>query len=124
MLGQLLAKLGDGRVKIDRRRVLKPADLLADLRHDRGMTVADRDRDNPGERIKVLLASLVPDVLHVPLGDQEGLAIIRDQARCEILPAHGQHFIATGRRTGPECASRSAVSLAPRQPSGSRRTWA
>ena len=74
--------------------MLEPADLLADLLDDLGMTVADRDGDDPGKGVEVLLAGLVPDVLHVAFGDQQGLAIIRDQPRREILPAHGQHFVA------------------------------
>ena len=115
VLGQLLAELGDGGMEVDRRRVLEPADLLADLLDDLGMTVADRDGDDPGEGVEVLLAGLVPDVLHVAFDDQQGLAIIRDQSRREILPAHGQHFVARravirGRRVrGDRAAMPAAV---------------
>ena len=83
-------------MKIDRRRVLEPADLLAHFLDDLGMTVADRDGDDPGEGVEVLLAGLVPDVLHVAFDDQERLAIIRDQARREVLSPHRQHFVARG----------------------------
>ena len=83
-------------MQVNRRRVLEPADLLANLLDDLGVTVADRDRDDPGKGVEVLLACFVPDVLHVPFGDQQGLAIIRDQPRREILPAHGQHLVADG----------------------------
>ena len=43
VLGQLLAELADGRVQVDRRRVLQRADLLADLLDDLRVAVADRD---------------------------------------------------------------------------------
>ena len=94
VLGQLLAELRDRGMQIDRRRVLEPADLLADFLDDPGMAVPDRDGDDPGEGVEVLLAGLVPDVLHVALDDHQGLAIIRDQPGREVLPAHRQHFVA------------------------------
>ena len=81
-------------MQVDRRRVLEPADLLAHFLDDLRMAVADRDRDDPGEGVEVLLAGLVPEVLHVAFDDQQGLAIVRDQAGREVLAAHRQHLVA------------------------------
>ena len=70
MLGKLLTEQSDRRVKIDRRRVLEPADLFAHFRHDLGVTMADRNRDDPGKGVEVALAGFVPDVLHMAFDDQ------------------------------------------------------
>src|SRR5262249_55933557 len=83
-------------VQIDRGRMLKPPDLLANARDDFGMTMSDRNGDNPGECVEVLLAGLVPEVLHVAFDDQERLLIIREQARAQVLTAQRENLVAGG----------------------------
>ena len=85
--GELLGELHNGRVKIDCCRVLQSAGLLANALHDLRVAVTDADRDDSGEAIQVLLASLVPHVLHVAFDDHQRIAVIRDNARRQILMA-------------------------------------
>ena len=60
VFGELLAKLADRRVEVDRRDMLQLADLLLHFLDDVGMAVADRDGDDAGERVEVPLTRLVP----------------------------------------------------------------
>ena len=83
-------------MQIDRRRVLQLADLLAHLLDDLRMAVADGDGDDAGEGVEILLARLVPQVLHVPFDDQQRIAVVRDQAGRQILLPQGEHFLAAG----------------------------
>ena len=101
--GELFGELHDGRVEVDRRRVLQTAGLLANALHDLRVAVADADRDDAGEAIQVLLARLVPHVLHVAFDDHQRIAVIRDDAGRQILMAEGQDLflrrsIVRGRR--------------------------
>ncbi len=87
-------------MQIDRRHVLQLADLLADFLDDIWMAVADRDRDDAGEAIEILLARFVPHILHVPFDDQQRIAVVRDQARRQILLPQGEDFFFAGAVVG------------------------
>ena len=100
VLGQLLAELPDRRVQIDRRRVLQLADLLANFLDDLRMAMADGDRDDAGEGVEILLARLVPHVLHVAFDDQQRIAVVRDQAGRQILLPQGEDFLFAGAVVG------------------------
>ena len=92
-LGQLFGKLHDGRVQIDRRRVLQQAGLLADSFDDLRMAMANADRDDAGKRIQIPLALLVPHVLHLAFDDHQRIAVVRDDARRQVLVPQGEHFV-------------------------------
>src|SRR5262249_5569923 len=89
-------ELPDGRVEVDRRDVLQPADLLAHLLDNQGLAMTDRDRDNACEAVEVLLPAFVPEVLHVAFDDQQRLAIVGDESRRQILPAQRKDLVARG----------------------------
>ena len=89
---KLLAELADSGMQIDRRGMLQFANLSADFFDNIRMAVADRDRDDPGEGIQILLAGLVPEVLHLAFDNHQWLGIIRNQARRKILLAKCDDF--------------------------------
>ena len=84
----------DRRMQINGRRVLELADLLFDLRHDLRMAMADRDADDAGEAVEVLLAALVPQVLHVAFDHEQRILVVGNEAGRQILTTQGEHFVA------------------------------
>ena len=66
-------------MQINGRHMLQLADLLADFFDNIRMAVSDRNGDDAGEAIEILLAFFVPQVLHVPFDQQQRIAVIRDQ---------------------------------------------
>ena len=91
--GQLLAVQPDGRVDVDRRGVLQPADLLADPLDLLGMAMADGNGDDAADGVEVPLTLLVIEVLHVTLDDHDGLFVILHDGRREEFASEGQRFL-------------------------------
>ena len=98
MLGQFLAQERDRRMQINGRRVLKLADLLPDFLNDLRMAMADRNANDAGETVQVLLAGLIPEILHMAFNDEQRLLVVGDQAGCQILAAQGKDFRTRGTR--------------------------
>ena len=87
-------------MQINRRHMLQLADLLAHLFDNLRMAVPDRNRDDAGEAIEILLALFVPQILHVPFDHQQRIAVVRDQARRQILLPQGEDFLFAGAVVG------------------------
>jgi hypothetical protein len=74
--------------------MLEQAVLLAKSFDDLRMAMADADRYDPSECIQIASAFLIPDVLHLAFDYHQRIAVIRDDARREVLVPEGEHFIA------------------------------
>jgi len=81
-------------MQIDSGRVLKRLDLILYRRHDLRVAVSAGNRDDPGVHVEVSLPRLVEQPLHVPLDDQERLAVEREHHRIGVLPPHREELLA------------------------------
>ena len=67
--------------------------LLSNPFRDLGMAVSNTDCDYSCEGIQVTASFFVKDVLHMPLYDHEGLPIVSNHPRTDILLSQGKDFI-------------------------------
>src|SRR5262249_9205161 len=95
---------------VDGRHMLEPPNLFPHLFDDPGMTVPDRDRDDAGKAVEVLLPGLVPEVLHVAFDDQQRLAIVGDQPWRQVLPAQREHLLTRRTVVRRRCVIRTGKS--------------
>ena len=72
-------------MEIDRGGMLKLAKLLADLFDHGGMAMPHRHCDDSRKAVEILLAGLVPEVLHVAFDHEQRLTVVSDEAGCEVL---------------------------------------
>src|SRR5262249_10811767 len=100
VLRKLLPKESDRRVQVNGRGMLKFTNLLSNSLHPLRMAMADRNGDDTGEAVEILFAGFIPQVLQMPFNDEQRLLVIGDQARREVLPAQGKHFVTRRARVG------------------------
>ena len=91
-VGQFLAVLGDAGMEIDGGNVLEPVVLLVDSGEDLGVTVADGNGDDAAKGVEITAAFLVVEVLHRPLHDHKGLAVVVKKRGGEVFFAEFQDF--------------------------------
>ena len=77
-------------MQVDRGRVLQGLELLDRRAGDLGMAVADADGDDAGEAIQITPPRLVVEILHRAFDDHDGVLVVGDQRRGQMLPAQAQ----------------------------------
>ena len=83
-------------VRVKRREMLQFVDLGVDLAGDFGIAVANGDGEDAAEKVEVLAALDVPDVLHFgTIGDERPLVVIGDGWPDEFFML-GDDFVAAG----------------------------
>ena len=79
-------------MQINCRGVLQRLVLLRRSRDDMRMAMAHADRHDAAKPVKITLALIVPDVLHLALDEHDRLFVVEEDARVHELLALREHF--------------------------------